>query len=1149
MPDIEKVTLPDNNTYDLISKTTKGIVRCELASISGDAATVTVAGVTSLYDGLTLYIQNNISPWTVWDFSYATLNVNNLGAKDIKGSNSYISAFSRWLTGTSYLFVYNATADIWEIQTGKGTVTSVTIKGTSPIVSSSSSAIKDEGTVTLSHATSGVTSGNYGDTSAQTPDYGDTFKVPSFSVDDKGHVTVAGEHTVTIPASEISGLDGNITGSPSTSKTLSAFSETDGVVSATFSDISITKSQVSDFPTVDTVVTSGSSNLITSGAVYTAIDNLPEPMIFKGTLGTGGTISALPTASASNEGWVYKVITAGTYDSQAAKVGDVFACATLDSGTTYEWIIIPAGDTDSDTWRNIKVNGTEKLGSAISSGAVDFVDGTYISASFDGTGSKVAFSHDTSGVTAGSYGDTSDQTPSYGDTFKVPSMTVDSQGHVTVAGEHTVTIPSREVRLRVYRQTSYSNTYPLIAARTRDSSIGTEGSDGSSSAVYGLINDDTDKTPKINMGTGALTAKSFVGDISGGTGLTSTQVTTALGYTPYDSTNPDGYTSVTVPNDILAFDAGTQGIELLSGDDVDNLDIGKTYYSPNSSRSALLTGTPPVTGSGFKIVTYRNYYTNHNYDFQFATSSQGRCFIRYRFNSSNTWEPWAIFYTSANLPITDGNPTLDWGTQSTVATIGSTDIHVTMPSNPNTDESVTQKLTSTNYDRPLLMSTAQTSSSTSEVNGLTFRDNSIYANPSTGNVGATTFNGYTLADACAKSVDTAVTNGSSNLVTSGAVYTYAHLGVTRNSKGPSSYATFTTDLNEPLVKCTVQINPLQDGSGVPTPSNVRSIVGRTNTFVIASKQNLYDRSYKSIVVNGYIALSGSRLRSSDTARTIIIPCKPNTTYTISKLAGARFFVAYAYEYPEFEATNGVRGIINDNTASSLTITTDARAKYLCAYVFSGTNDSVSENVMMSSIQIEYGSSASTFSAFEGNYYTYDFNQTVYGGTVDLASGLLTLTYGMTTYDGSADEAWSANSAASGFHIENIDFDGNFVDGLSNLFPIRTSDETWSDYVSIRYGFGSASYPNRLCVYKATTLLTDVTDVASWKTWLSTNNLVCVYKLYSPIKVNLAPQPVLAQTSAIATGAGSTPCYVSADCGDTSVTYNLTLQYMVDANPA
>lgn len=48
-------------------------------------------------------------------------------------------------------------------------------------------------------------------------------------------------------------LDGSITGTPATSKTLSAFSETDGVVSATFSNISITKSQISDFPSIPTV--------------------------------------------------------------------------------------------------------------------------------------------------------------------------------------------------------------------------------------------------------------------------------------------------------------------------------------------------------------------------------------------------------------------------------------------------------------------------------------------------------------------------------------------------------------------------------------------------------------------------------------------------------------------------------------------------------------------------------------------------------------------------------------------------------------------------------------------------------------------------------------------------------------------------------
>lgn len=113
------------------------------------------------------------------------------------------------------------------------------------------------------------------------------------------------------------------------------------------------------------------------------IDNLPAPMIFKGTLGTGGTIQTLPAASASNEGYTYKVITDGTYAGQTAKVGDVFTS----NGSA--WVLIPSGDEDNDTWRNIKVNGVEKLGNGISSGAVDFVGSDNIEVEFDSNGNKV----------------------------------------------------------------------------------------------------------------------------------------------------------------------------------------------------------------------------------------------------------------------------------------------------------------------------------------------------------------------------------------------------------------------------------------------------------------------------------------------------------------------------------------------------------------------------------------------------------------------------------------------------------------------------------------------------------------------------------------------------------------------------------------
>lgn len=111
---------------------------------------------------------------------------------------------------------------------------------------------------------------------------------------------------------------------------------------------------------------SDNTQVPTSKAVWDAIAGLPTPMQFKGTLGTNGTITTLPSASSSNEGYTYKVVTAGTYASQSADVGDIF----ISTGSF--WTLVPSGDDVEDTWRAIYVNGTELLGNGISSGAVDY---------------------------------------------------------------------------------------------------------------------------------------------------------------------------------------------------------------------------------------------------------------------------------------------------------------------------------------------------------------------------------------------------------------------------------------------------------------------------------------------------------------------------------------------------------------------------------------------------------------------------------------------------------------------------------------------------------------------------------------------------------------------------------------------------------
>lgn len=55
-------------------------------------------------------------------------------------------------------------------------------------------------TVKITHSNSGATAGSYGDSAAQTPAFGGTFKVPYVTINAQGHVTGISHHNVTIPS-------------------------------------------------------------------------------------------------------------------------------------------------------------------------------------------------------------------------------------------------------------------------------------------------------------------------------------------------------------------------------------------------------------------------------------------------------------------------------------------------------------------------------------------------------------------------------------------------------------------------------------------------------------------------------------------------------------------------------------------------------------------------------------------------------------------------------------------------------------------------------------------------------------------------------------------------------------------------------------
>lgn len=65
-----------------------------------------------------------------------------------------------------------------------------------------------------------------------------------------------------------------------------------------------------------------------------------QAMIYKGTIGTGGTVTTLPNTTALT-GWTYKVITAGTYANQKCEIGDmIIALTDGSSSANATWTVV-----------------------------------------------------------------------------------------------------------------------------------------------------------------------------------------------------------------------------------------------------------------------------------------------------------------------------------------------------------------------------------------------------------------------------------------------------------------------------------------------------------------------------------------------------------------------------------------------------------------------------------------------------------------------------------------------------------------------------------------------------------------------------------------------------------------------------------------
>lgn len=155
-----------------------------------------------------------------------------------------------------------------------------------------------------------------------------------------------------------------------------------------------------------------------------------------------------------------------------------------------------------------------------------------------------------------------------------------------------------------------------------------------------------------------------------------------------------------------------------------------------------------------------------------------------------------------------------------------------------------------------------------------------------------------------------------------------------------------------------------------------------------------------------------------------------------------------------------------------------------------------------------------------------FGDTIYGGTLNATTGVLTATYAKTTLNGS--ESWESYSTPGRYGVVISDMkSGSYINGISDKFIVLSSGAYVDN--SIRLGNNN----NKLYI---AINIPGVTDRTSWENWLSNNNTDLVYQLATPLIIPLT-------TTAINTYYGVNN--FSADTGDISVSYRADIQLYID----
>lgn len=189
----------------------------------------------------------------------------------------------------------------------------------------------------------------------------------------------------------------------------------------------------------------------------------------------------------------------------------------------------------------------------------------------------------------------------------------------------------------------------------------------------------------------------------------------------------------------------------------------------------------------------------------------------------------------------------------------------------------------------------------------------------------------------------------------------------------------------------VDLLPIQSGSGDPSPTNVRPISGRTSVNLGRTGKNMA-KFWKT----GYISNAG--VYTSDTANAMSYPVflKGGVTYTAKTNSGVTIASFNGALFTGFDGTN-LTGFISrlvepSTQQTTITFSPSVDCWMVCSINLAFQTPSAENYETVYKVQIEDGATATEYEPYTGITLTIALGTTVYGGTLDVKTGGLTITH-------------------------------------------------------------------------------------------------------------------------------------------------------------